>query len=424
MKKLVGILFLLVIIGCAGYFVYVNYFDDDKIIVEEERVNISEYYVYGDHMNMKGSLEIEDMTYQDISLTLYNGEDKDIDIISSNDGTKIEFYFSEYINDGLYLDNIERDDYYLFLKLTYENTEDEENPIIKYYSLDNNTKYDETVYYTMSKYGNKIIINSNNEYNTMMFNITKNNDNNIYDITIDPGHGGMDSGGINGDYYESNFTMAISNKIKENLENNGFKIKLTHEEGEYTTNDYFDEYNTHGRAVIPNEVKSKYTFSIHINKNTSKSVKGIEIYTPVNINYDFAKAVVDNLTEYTDLGYSSNRLYKMFNGIYSRNFTDEDIASSIKGYDAKGYDHYDVTTNSNYYYMIRETGGYMTGAYVDDSNPEEVGVNPYYDSNIGNESYLFELGYLSNSSDLNIINNSIDDIAKAISDAIIQKFSE
>lgn len=424
MKKLVGILFLLVIIGCAGYFVYVNYFDDDKIIVEEERVNISEYYVYGDHMNMKGSLEIEDMTYQDISLTLYNGEDKDIDIISSNDGTKIEFYFSEYINDGLYLDNIERDDYYLFLKLTYENTEDEENPIIKYYSLDNNTKYDETVYYTMSKYGNKIIINSNNEYNTMMFNITKNNDNNIYDITIDPGHGGMDSGGINGDYYESNFTMAISNKIKENLENNGFKIKLTHEEGEYTTNDYFDEYNTHGRAVIPNEVKSKYTFSIHINKNTSKSVKGIEIYTPVNINYDFAKAVVDNLTEYTDLGYSSNRLYKMFNGIYSRNFTDEDIASSIKGYDAKGYDHYDVTTNSNYYYMIRETGGYMTGAYVDDSNPEEVGVNPYYDSNIGNESYLFELGYLSNSSDLNIINNSVDDIAKAISDAIIQKFSE
>ena len=120
MKKLVGILFLLVIIGCACYFVYVNYFDDDKIIVEEERVNISEYYVYGDHMNMKGSLEIED-----------NGEDKDIDIISSNDGTKIEFYFSEYINDGLYLDNIERDDYYLFLKLTYENTEDEENPIIK-----------------------------------------------------------------------------------------------------------------------------------------------------------------------------------------------------------------------------------------------------------------------------------------------------
>ena len=33
--------------------------------------------------------------------------------------------------------------------------------------------------------------------------------------------------------------------------------------------------------------------------------------------------------------------------------------------------------------MIRETGGYMTGAYVDDSNISEAGANPYYNSNIG-----------------------------------------
>ena len=75
-------------------------------------------------------------------------------------------------------------------------------------------------------------------------------------------------------------------------------------------------------------------------------------------------------------------------------------------------------------FLIRETGGLMTGADVDDSNPEEVGVNPYYDSNVGNESYLLELGYLSNSSDLNIIKNGIDDIATAISDAIITKFNK
>ena len=72
--------------------------------------------------------------------------------------------------------------------------------------------------------------------------------------------------------------------------------------------------------------------------------------------------------------------------------------------------------------MIRETGGYMTGAYIDDGNPEKVGVNPYYNSNIANETYLLELGYLSNGSDLNIINNSIDKLAKVISDTIIDKF--
>ena len=423
MKKLIGIIFLLLVLGFGGYFVYVNYIMDKGIIPEEEIGTISEYYIYGDHLNFKGSLEIEDMTYNDICLNLYNGEvDMDTEIISSNDGTKIDFYFSEYINDGFYLDSLERSNYYWFLKLTYDNSEDPEEPIIKYYILRNDTEYKETVYYTMSKYNNKILINSDNKYGTMSFDVKENSDNGIYDITIDPGHGGMDSGGSISGYNESDFTMAISKKVKENLEKDGFKIKLTHDEGELTRNDLLDEYNAGGRAIIPNEVKSKYTFSIHINKNTVKSVHGIEVYTPANINYDFAKNIANNLVEQTELDYSTNRLYKMFNGVYTRNFTEDDVLSSLKGYEDKGYEPYDVSTNSNYYYMIRETGGYMTGAYIDDGNSEKVGVNPYYNSNIANETYLLELGYLSNSSDLNIINNSIDKLAKVISDTIIDKF--
>lgn len=423
MKKLIGIIFLLLVLGFGGYFVYVNYIMDKGIIPEEEIGTISEYYIYGDHLNFKGSLEIEDMTYNDICLNLYNGEvDMDTEIISSNDGTKIDFYFSEYINDGFYLDSLERSNYYWFLKLTYDNSEDPEEPIIKYYILRNDTEYKETVYYTMSKYNNKILINSDNKYGTMSFDVKENSDNGIYDITIDPGHGGMDSGGSISGYNESDFTMAISKKVKENLEKDGFKIKLTYDEGELTRNDLLDEYNVGGRAIIPNEVKSKYTFSIHINKNTVKSVHGIEVYTPANINYDFAKNIANNLVEQTELDYSTNRLYKMFNGVYTRNFTEDDVLSSLKGYEDKGYEPYDVSTNSNYYYMIRETGGYMTGAYIDDGNPEKVGVNPYYNSNIANETYLLELGYLSNSSDLNIINNSIDKLAKVISDTIIDKF--
>ena len=37
----------------------------------------------------------------------------------------------------------------------------------------------------------------------MMFNIIENKDKDIYDITIDPGHGGMDGGGASGDYKET-----------------------------------------------------------------------------------------------------------------------------------------------------------------------------------------------------------------------------
>lgn len=424
MKKILGIILTLVILACLGYFIYTNYFENKIAVkeVETEKVSVNEYYIYGNHLNLKGSLEVTDKNYEDIKLTLYNGEDKDIDIKADVEDNKITFYLSETINEGLYLDNLEKGKYYLFLKLIYKDPEDKEKDISKYYILKNDTEYKDTTYYTLSKYNNKIVVNSNNDYPTMALDITENkNNNDIYDITIDPGHGGMDSGGVSGDYQESELTMEISKKIKINLEKQGLKVKLTREEEKLTTNDVLDEYNKGGRAVISNEVKSKYTFSIHINKNTSKKVHGLEVYTPANVNYDLAKSIAENITTQTELSPSTNRLFKVSDGVYTHNFTDSEIDSSLKGYEDKGYKAYNVTKNSNYLYMIRETGGYMTGAYVDDSNPEKVGVNPYYNSNIGNEAYLLEIGYISNSSDLEIILNSEDKLAKAISDAIIKE---
>ena len=69
--------------------------------------------------------------------------------------------------------------------------------------------------------------------------------------------------------------------------------------------------------------------------------------------------------------------------------------------------------------MIREPGGYLTGAYVDDSNPDTVGVNPYYKSNVGVEAYLIELGYLTNSGDLDKLTNKQDEYATGIADTLI-----
>ena len=421
MKKLIKVVFILLILVLLGYFIYVNYIKEviPKKETEEELASISEYFIYGNHLNIKGSLEITDKNYQSIVLTLYNGKDKDIKVNTEIEDNKINFNTSKYINEGIYLDDLERGTYYLFLKLTYENPEEQEKPIEKYYILKNETNYKETAYYTLSKYNNKVLINSQNDYGTISFNIEENKTNDdIYDITIDPGHGGMDGGGSSGDYKETDFTMDISKKIKSNLEEAGLKVKLTHEEDELTKNDILDEYNEHGRAVIPNEVKSKYTFSIHINKNTSLRVRGIEVYTADNINYDLAKSLAENITTETELDYSSNKLYKVYNGVYTHNFTEQEISSSLKGYEEKNRVPYNVTTNSNYLYMIRETGGYMTGAYVDDSNPDSVGVNPYYNSNIGNESYLLEIGYISNSKDLEILLKSKEKVADAISEAI------
>ena len=150
MKKILGFLFVIVILGCGGYFVYVNYIKSKvpKLNLEEEVSNASKYYVYGNHFNIEGNIDIKDKNYDSLCLTLYNGEDKDIEITSDTDGGKINYYISNLINDGLYLDNLDIGTYYLVLKATYPNSEDSEKPIIKYYGIKNDTKYKDCLLYT------------------------------------------------------------------------------------------------------------------------------------------------------------------------------------------------------------------------------------------------------------------------------------
>lgn len=114
----------------------------------------------------------------------------------------------------------------------------------------------------------------------------------------------------------------------------------------------------------------------------------------------------------------------MYNGVYTHTFSQNEISNSLEGYKKKDYKPYNITKTSNYLYIIRETGGYMTGAYVDNSNPEKVGTNPYYNSNIGNESYLLELGYLSNKNDQSILDKEEDKIAEVIANTIIEELSK
>ena len=211
--------------------------------------------------------------------------------------------------------------------------------------------------------------------------------------------------------------------IKEKLESTGMKVKLTHEVGQLSTNEKLPEYGVHGRAVVPYEVKAKYLFSIHFNSNSLASVNGLEVYTADNINYDFAKTLATNITEITGLNYSANKISKVFDGIYTRTFTESEIENSSQDNLDKGRVPYDITTKSNYYYIIRESGGIITGAYVDNRNEEIVG-NPYINSNIGTEAYLLELGYISNKDDLDNLINNMDKYAEAVANSIIPLYSK
>ena len=397
MKKFImfmGVL-LLMFIGFLVYdsleFIYIPVLD-----VEDSSININKLYIYGTHLNIEGDYTLD----SDSELVLYNGDFLSYKV-NIKDG---KFNFSDYVNDGIYLDDIPKGKYYLFFRTKYVNDEGVEE--YKYYPLKNNTEYKETSYYTMSNYEKKVVISNEDSYPTMMMKVTKIKNNNVYDIVIDPGHGGKDGGANNKGYQETDFTLDIATKLKNKLEDEGFKVKLTHEIGELSSTKKLPEYGVHGRAVIPREVNAKYLFSIHLNSSYDKGVNGLEVYTAKNINYDFAKLLVNNLTKDTGIKYSRNKINKIDNSIYSRNFTSYEVEESIQEYVDEELKPYDITTNSNYYYMIRETGGIVTGAYVDNRNGDKI-YNPYVDSNIGTETYLLELGYISNSNDLdNMVNNS------------------
>lgn len=410
MKKIIYFLVFLIIAGSI-YYIYKTYGPQkepnikNEITVQNDFGTINKLYIYGNHLNIYGSLNLNDMEYKNIELVIYNNTDKPINCIFNKDeqNKNISFNISDLLNDGLYLDDIEKGTNSLLIKVEYEK---DGNIITNYYPLKNETEYNNLTYYTLSKYNNKIIINSENDQNTLSLNVAENTEDIAYDIVLDPGHGGRDPGASNRDNtVEKTITLEISKILKEKLENMGLKVKMTRED-----DTYLEKYADNGR--IDNMVSShaKYGLSIHLNSHESKKMHGVELYTANNIDYTFARNIVDTIVNETKIDYSNNMGFKKYNGVYTRQFTKSEINNSTEKYPLK-------TTNSAYYFIIRETGGIITGAYVDGSI-DANNYNKHYNSPIGIETYIIELGYIINDDDLNLIKNNKEKFATALADSI------
>lgn len=422
MKKVIIILIILALIGTGGYYYYYNeiYLPSltPTIEVEKNNVTITEYYIYGTHLNLEGNIKKINSKFKDADLILWNektGKITNYQINYRKNVNNLDFNISDEINNGIYLDNIKRGNYKLYLRFTYEEQEEKN---YKYYPLNNKTDYPKTTYYTTSQTNNKITINKDKQ--TMTMNIKENSDE-VYDVVLDPAGGGIDTGVVANGYKESDITLSMANKVKEKLEEKNIKVKLTRTKDSLADDEYFDEYNEGGRAIIPYEVNSKYVFSFEANSSKNIDTSGFAIHTAVNINYDFSAKLVENIIAKTNLKTTTSTNHRIDYGIYSHNFTESEVQNKLQYYDDRGYKRYNVTTKSNYLYMIRETGGIITGAYIDESNPEKIGINPYYNSNVGSETYIINLGYLTNKDDITAITTNQDAYATAIANTIIEE---
>ena len=94
----------------------------------------------------------------------------------------------------------------------------------------------------------------------------------IKTICLDPGHGGRDTGNINGGALEKKYTLLLAQELRDQLTRAGFKVILTR-----TADSSVD---LPARPAIANRRGADLFISLHLNATaTSKSeVKGIETY--------------------------------------------------------------------------------------------------------------------------------------------------
>ena len=395
--KIVFILLFLIIIGSILFYLINKEVFLSKINYDMSG-NITYYDRYGIHINFKGDFKL-DNGYSNPILVLSNGIDEfTIDWNIQNNGNDYSFETSKYINDGINLEKLKNGTYYLLIKVDSA----EEN---EYFPLINKTNYNDITYYSLTKNGSNqkidIAWDRYEGHELLGFHIsTTTLPDDVYDITIDPGHDGIDSGMIvcadgsvpnnQGECYgstaykESDINFTVAAALKDELEKIGFKVKLTRDSKDDTVPTYGDM----GSGTAANATKSKFNLALHHNSTNvpggMANTHGLEVYVAGDSKFDLAKSLVENICEYGKTDVSTKKEFKVEDGIYQR-FSDDGITP--------------------YYYMIREVGGIATHAYVDGSNTD-YNENPYYDSNDTAESYLMELGYIDNVRELeNILDN-------------------
>ncbi len=381
----------------------------DYLKENEKVVNVDFFNVYGKSFNIEGSFE-DGGNVIDLNLVLEGEVKYSFPLKYKIENGKINYQLNKNINEGINLEEITPGTYQVILEIFHSDT-----PVKA--SLVNANDVADVEYYTFNNDGlsNKIVTISKDKsfFLSVVEGVTPNN---VFDIVIDPGHGGSDTGPVIDGYAEKDFNLKYALDLEVKLSALGYKVKLTRYDNEVN----IPTYGLNSRVGMPYETKAKIFLSLHFNNIVSEQrFYGTEIYAAPNLNLDFAKKLADNIVEYGNGSYSPSQFSKVMNGVYVRNFKSYQIDEFRKMFDEKNTPFYEsISTSTPYYFVIRETGGLMTGAYVD-GRDDRYDENPYYRSNIAAEAYLIEYAYMSDPSDLNKIINNMDGFNKGVIESII-----
>lgn len=196
-----------------------------------------------------------------------------------------------------------------------------------------------------------------------------------YDIFIDVGHGGADSGAVAAGYIEAEENLRAASYLAELLEERGFKVMLSREGmaigGGAAAED--NPYLAGARVDAAYRSQASYLISNHLN---SGGGSGFQIYTSVLADNTWAEAVA---ARFAELGWGG----------------DNGNSGLVEAGTYKRWTRDNPHSGRDYYFILRETGGYALAPYR--YKVLNDGMQPQLRR--GAEGILLEYLFLDNSSD-------------------------
>lgn len=174
-------------------------------------------------------------------------------------------------------------------------------------------------------------------------------------ICIDAGHGGGDKGTVSGSYEESSICLFIAESVQKELERMGAEVVMTR------TSDI--AISQEQRVKIGNDKNADVFVSIHLNSSTNEAANGAEAWihsSKPNNSLKLSKTILEEIAINT--------------GIHNREVKYGTLADSKENY--------------------------------------------YINSHSKSASLILELGFITSNSDMLIINNKAENIAKSIASGI------
>jgi len=138
-------------------------------------------------------------------------------------------------------------------------------------------------------------------------------------IVIDPGHGGIDGGGMSSTgVYEKDINLQISNYLKIYLENSGYNVILTrYDDYDLASNESKNRKNEDikKRVEIINEDNVILFISIHCNIFSDSKIRGAQTF--YNPQYEESKLLSNDIqTQLNNILKNTTRQSKSINGKY------------------------------------------------------------------------------------------------------------